>query len=292
MKAYSQINSSAFAATKLQALSRSSGLNVDFVRAVANFTWDYDRDRPRKESNGWVELDPDDRTTEDGIALIATTLGLERNWSVSASGLIPQLLQAHMAIDPTAVWREFECAIASKSYWKLSRFATFSWLRGASAERLAALQDRHAEYRLSDLATALFLKLFRGGCLERSRLLYAWADLTGIGHAAPPADMPSGNVAEALAASFTETPPATLSELLATCKGAIGGDKLFRQEALQALSYANLLQVNEHPITDIWLPGAQRKLSRHFYSNEWTYPLRFWGEAGGRFNSEALPKAA
>ena len=56
------------------------------------------------------------------------------------------------------------------------------------------------------------------------------------------------------------------------------GNKKFRQEVLQALSYAGLLQVNGHPVCEQYLPDCQNQYSTHFMSNEWSYPLRFWND--------------
>ncbi|MEM9982588.1 MAG: hypothetical protein AAF734_08835, partial [Bacteroidota bacterium] len=72
--------------------------------------------------------------------------------------------------------------------------------------------------------------------------------------------------------------PQTLSDLLNTCKGILKGDKFFKQRALQALSYAGKLKVNDIDVAKIYLPESRDTLARHFYSNEWTYPLRMWHE--------------
>jgi len=290
MKSYAEINSSDFAVKKLRALSKGSGLDVDLVRALANFTWDYDRDVWPKESNGWVEADPTDRGRDEGAAVVAAGLGLDPTWSVAGADLVSLVLAAHSAVNETELWCEFCGAVSSKSYWGLSRFATYWWLHGATPELLAGLVASEAGYAIPDLARLLFLKLFRGGSLERSNLLYAWADLTGLGQPES-GKAKASQVVHELAAAVGDEPRASLKDLLAACKGVIGGDKLFKQEVLQALSYSGILRVDGHPVSGTWLPDAQNTLSSHFYSNEWTYPLRFFGETGGGFNTDAIQQA-
>ena len=79
-------------------------------------------------------------------------------------------------------------------------------------------------------------------------------------------------------AAVQHNPPPTLSDLLAALAPHCTGNKKFRQEVLQALSYAGLLQVNGHPVREQYLPDCQNQYSTHFMSNEWSYPLRFWND--------------
>ena len=66
--------------------------------------------------------------------------------------------------------------------------------------------------------------------------------------------------------------------MIAICQNSVKGDKYFKQEILQALSYSGKIKVNDINISDIFIPDFIDELSKHFYSNEWTYPLRMWNE--------------
>ena len=80
------------------------------------------------------------------------------------------------------------------------------------------------------------------------------------------------------AAAVQHNPLPTLSDLLAALAPYCTGNKKFRQEVLQALSYAGLLPVHGHPMREQYLPDCQNQYSTHFMSNEWSYPLRFWND--------------
>jgi len=58
---------------------------------------------------------------------------------------------------------------------------------------------------------------------------------------------------------------------------------------LQALSYADVLQVEGLPVTEMFIAERRDELAPHFYSNEWTFPLRFWSTNGGNVNRDAVP---
>jgi len=73
-------------------------------------------------------------------------------------------------------------------------------------------------------------------------------------------------------------------------KGLVGGDKFFKQEVLQSLAYAGILAVDGFPVNERFIPELRNKLSPHFYSNEWSFPLRFWSTNGGTVNRKAMPR--
>lgn len=70
-----------------------------------------------------------------------------------------------------------------------------------------------------------------------------------------------------------------LTDLVKLLKTYCKGDKYFLRTVLEALSYATILKVENHPVEAIFIPDLRNILSAHFNANECTYPLRFWNQA-------------
>lgn len=81
-KPFCQRNQTDTAKRKLTRLAEATGLDVEFVTALANFTWDYD---PYfwNEGHGWVDKDVVGREAEDQLDWLADYLGLSRDFNVS-----------------------------------------------------------------------------------------------------------------------------------------------------------------------------------------------------------------
>jgi hypothetical protein len=47
---------------------------------------------------------------------------------------------------------------------------------------------------------------------------------------------------------------------------------------LEALSYSGILKVPNCNINNVFLPDYRDTKSKHYYSNEWAYPLMYWNE--------------
>ena len=140
-----------------------------------------------------------------------------------------------------------------------------------------------------EIARNLFLKLFRGGSIERYDLAYLWCDLVVPIEYCAVMNANKEPWLEQLLTNIESLPPkAGLKNLIACCKGLVGGNKYFKQEVLQSLAYADVIRVSELPVTDMFIAERRDDLSPHFYSNEWTFPLRFWPVNGGSVNREVI----
>ncbi|MCA9494872.1 MAG: hypothetical protein KC621_33315 [Myxococcales bacterium] len=263
---------------KLRRLAGLAGLDPALVRVLASGTWDYDPD-PRGEAKGWVEGPPVlEGATDEALAVI-TSLPEE----LTRDRAVEEVMAALAAVEEDLLRRELLHAGATGSYRHLSPYATTHFLRHATEDRLASLW-RDRPVGRDDLVRDLFLKVFRGGSVDRDDLAYAWTDLVvdlpDVPHAEPVDWLPS--VLDAIAG-----PPiaAGLSELIAAARQHTRGDRHFRQTLLEALSYAGLLEVAGWSRIGRFWPEHQHVLARRSGANEWTVPLRLWAERGGHVTS-------
>ena len=275
-------NQSPVAARKLKRLARTAGLPVELVRFLASTIYDFDP--VGRESRGWIGGRASIR--DDDVPDEARPLFARLPTALSRDAATQAVLEALASHDGPTLWRALQRAGASGSYRHLSPFATAHYLRNASRERLATLSWPDAPIRREDLVRFLFLKVFRGGSVDRDQLLYAYADLVVPLPDTPPPP-PSPWVHE-LASDLAQAPPAKLSDLIACARRHTKGDKYFRQTLLEALSYAGVLRVEGYESSTFW-PEHGAALARHFYSNEWTVPLRFWAERGRHVDPSVVP---
>nr|WP_128414990.1 hypothetical protein [Flavobacterium sp. Root935] len=125
----------------------------------------------------------------------------------------------------------------------------------------------------------LFLKIFRGGSVDRYNLEYLYADLV--------INLPYQNqiiknedwIDDFIKRVNDNEKTINLTGLITILKEYYKGNKYYLQTVLEALSYSNRLKVKNYSIYKIFLPDFRDKLSSHFYSNDWTYPLRFWNQS-------------
>ena len=280
-------NQSEVARRKLGSLAKASGLPVEVATSLANFTWDYDPGLSG-EATGWVTDDGRGPVAKDQLERLARYLGLPIDFALTREAAGRALLRAQEEADEEALWKTFLAAVTAKSYAWLSPFASYFYLRGLTVENLASLAWETEPVRLVEIARKLFLKLFRGGAIERCNLAYLWCDrVLAIG--TPPASSLGTSWLPGLLDALASLPPKSgLADLIKACKGHVPGDKFFKQEVLQALCYAGVIRVNALPVEAIFLPDRRDQLSPHFYANEWTFPLRFWSSNGGVVKRPAL----
>lgn len=268
-------NASPAADRKLRRLGGLAGLDTSIVRVLASGTWDYDPD-PRGAQRGWLEGPAIlDDATDEAIALVGSLPEV-----LTRDRAVAEVLAALEAADDVLLERELAHAGATGSYRHLSPFATVHFLRHATEERLASLW-RDRPVGREDLVRDLFLKVFRGGSVDRDDLAYCWVDLVvdlpDVAHEQPVPWWPA--LLDAI-----EGPPMAqgLTELVARARPHTRGDRHFRQTLLEALSYAGWLEVGGWARDRRFWPDHQGALARHSSANEWTVPLRFWTERGGR----------
>ena len=277
MKSFQEINQSETAKRKLKNLAKSSNLDIEFVTLLANYSWDYDP--IGRESTGWVRKEQIDLTQlSNDTKLIFEYLGLKNDSNFTKEYLTEQILTSHKSKNPKELRKNILRAGLEKNYCYLSEYSTYHYLNNLSLEKLKLLDSKES-YNTSEFLRKLFMKLFRGGALERYNLLYCYCDLF--------ISLPYKKVEESNAINWIETlvdninnlsDSATLKDLIKSCQGVIKGDKYFKQETLQALAYSGDLKINKIDVSNIFIPEFRDVLSNHFYSNEWTYPLRLWNE--------------
>ena len=287
-KPFEQRNQTDTARRKLKSLAKVSGLDVDFVSTLASFTWDYDPEFGN-EPIGWVSYAKLSNTAKEQLRSIAQTVGLDPDFELGRGQATEGLIQAHGVRSKDIVWSNFLAAAVNKNYGRVSEFASHHYLRGVNESNVSSLVWDGSTIGMVEIARNLFLKLFRGGTIERYSLAYLWCDLTiPLGYTD---SLPSDSAWLDLLLSAIEALPANsgLKDLLACCKGLVGGDKFFKQEVLQSLAYADVLRVTGFPVSDMFIAERKSELSSHFYSNEWSFPLRFWSSNGGSVNREAIP---
>lgn len=287
-KTFEERNQSSTARRKLKSLADNSGIDLELVSALANFTWDYDTEF-RNESIGWVDNKSLCQAAQQQLRWISETLGLPPDFELSHEKAVNDVIRAHRDQSPELLWDNFCAAVETKNYARVSEFASHHYLRGLNDSRANDLKWSGKSVAFIDIAMYLFLKLFRGGRMERSDLAYVWCDLCLPLKYKSPKQKVSPWI-EPLLSSIESLPHNSgLNDLIGCCKGLVGGDKNFKQVVLQALSYSDILRVNGIPVMTMFLSERRNDLSRHFYSNEWSFPLRFWSSNGGTVNRAAIP---
>lgn len=291
-KPFEQRNQSATASRKLKSLAKESGLDVKLVTTLANFTWDYDPS-PHfpKEATGWVDNSQLPSSASEPLKWVADSLGIASDIQLTRSAAEQLLLDAFGELSASMLWPNFLAAGTSKNFGHVSEFASFHYLRGATQSRLQSLDWGTGPMGILDIARNLFLKFFRGGSIERYNLAYLWADLCiPVETIQPPAGTSTGWVGKLLERIEALPERSGLKDLLDCCTGLVGGSKGFKQEVLQALTYADVIRVNGLTVKDMFIPERRSELGPHFYSNEWSFPLRFWSVNGGTVNRSAVPE--
>lgn len=288
-KTFDQRNQTDSARRKLKSLAKASGIEVELVSALANFTWDYDPGFGN-EAMGWVSTGALTQAAEKQLHWIAESLRLPPDFTLEFDRAADDLIRSHADQSIDGLWVNFCLAAVNKNYGRVSEFASHYYLRGVNRSRIKSLAWKGKRVGLVEIARNLFLKLFRGGTIERDDLGYLWCDLAvPLEYEVQKASTANPWI-EPLLASIESLPPKSgLNDLLACCKGLIGGDKFFKQEVLQSLAYADVLRVNRLPVSEMFIADRRDELSPHFYSNEWSFPLRFWSSNGGTVDRMALP---
>ncbi len=289
-KSFEERNQTDTARRKLKSLAGTSGIDIELVSALANFTWDYDPEYGN-EAIGWVDNKKLPKAAKEQLRWIAESLGMRPDFEVDRDQATKDLIQAYGDQSAVTLWTNFCAAAVTKNYGRVSEFASHNYLRGINESRARLLAWRGKSLRFIEIARNLFLKLFRGGTIERYDLGYLWCDLALPLKYTDPKSLKVTPWIDALLAAIDSLPPNSgLKDLIGCCKGLVDGDKYFKQEVLQALAYADVLRVNGLPVSEMFIAERRNKLSPHFYSNEWSFPLRFWSTNGGTVNRAVIPK--
>ena len=283
MKSYCKRNTTATAQRKIKSLAKANGLEEKFIKVLANFTWDYDPEFGN-EPIGWVKNEEIDQNAKRDLDYLADKLNIPYEINIQKNEAQNDLINKVREINESELYEKFLYSAKIKSYVNISEFASYSVLRGLNSENVKGLNWKK-EINIVQIARNLFLKAFRGGSIDRFDLDYLWCDLClELRNKVPTKD--KLDIDSFLSAISSLGEQTNLIDLIKVSKEYVSGDKYLKQEYLQALSYSGLLEVNEISRNNVFIPEFKDELSEHYYSNEWTYPLRFWTTNGGKVNQK------
>lgn len=277
MKKFKEINQSETAKRKIKSLAKNSNLDVELVKLLANYCWDFDP--IGKEATGWVKNEQIDldKLNED-LETLRKQIDFPDISALTQDDFIKEILHHYQQKNPNTLREKFLIGGVGKNYAYLSEYATYHYINNLSEEKLRLL-DCKKTYSFRDFLKNLFLKLFRGGAIDRYDLFYVYCDMCiELPYLKKETKAPNNWIVDLLNKIANLDKSATLNDLLKCCQNTIKGDKYFKKEVLQALSYSGDLKIKGIDVATIFIPEFRDVLSPHFYTNEWTYPLRFWNK--------------
>ncbi|GGF14194.1 hypothetical protein [Flavobacterium limi] len=265
-----EINATAKAKNKIKNIAKNHNLNYDLVYFIFCFQWNYDGVEGR-----WVDEVDEDEEYKNRYKFIYESLKLTEE-NLDKKQVVDQIYNQLKKIDHAVLNKNFRFGATHSNYCLVSEYASFYYLSNATKANLDTLEWRSEELKKEDIVMQLFLKIFRGGSVDRYSLEYLYADLV-INLPYENQIIKGDDWIDHFVKSVSENrEKTTLTGLINIIKGFCKGNKYFLKTVLEALSYSNKLKVENHAVNDIFLPDFRNKLSPHFNSNEWTYPLRFW----------------
>jgi len=264
------INTTEKSKKKIQSIAKLNNLDFDLVYSIFCFNWNYDGIEGK-----WVTDLEEDAVSQQRYEFIKEKLKLSDE-KLDKTQVINEIENKLTTINKTALTDNFIVGATQKNYCLVSEYASYHYLANATREKLNTLEWKSADLILEDVVEKLFMKLFRGGSVDRYDLEYLYVDLT--------INLPYQNqilkhenwTKEFIKKVDDRREKLKLSDLIIILKEFCKGDKNFLRTILEALSYSDTLKVENHSVKDIFIPDFRNKLSSHFNSNEWTYPLRFW----------------
>jgi hypothetical protein len=265
----SEINQTEKAKKKIANIAKKNNLDYEFVYSIITFYWNYDG-----IEGHWVQNLTEDNESNKRREKIYGILNLNDK-PLDKNHVVEIIYNKIKQMDKTILENNFLAGSQNGSYCYISEYASYYYLNNATIDRLKTMDWIKGKSNNETIVTNIFLKIFRGGSIERYNLGYLYSDLT--------VKLPYitvRNNAEDWTKEFiqnvykSKTTLTGLIKMLDYCKG----DKYFKQTVLEALSYSGKLKVDGHEVENKFIPDYRNELSEHFYSNEWTYPLRFWNK--------------
>lgn len=263
-----QINQSTGAKRTISNMAKAMRLDAEWLHTLLSLHWNYDK--KGREAMGWVELETDD-ALQAAYEKVLSVFRLPET-PISPNEAAEAVLHTLSHTDETALQQRFTAAAKRGDFAVVQELRTYHYHRNATAERLLKVWDKPltAEY----IAGKLFYKVFSAYhavdpyvCLVLP-MPYTQTDFE-------PTDW-VGEFIGKVRAAHTEKP--TLSDLIKLIAPYCKGNKYFRQDVLTALSFSGLLHIPGHDVQNLYLPDCQERYNKHFMSNEWAYPMRFWNE--------------
>jgi hypothetical protein len=268
-----EINQSEKAKKKIANIAKNNNLEYEWVYSIISFYWNYDE--WASEALGWINIRNikiDDEYNKR-YETIYKTLGLTDE--IFDKKYVAEKIYAGIKqINEKKLENNFLEGSQNKNYCYISEYASYYYLTNATVEKLQTLEWSKGELTKENIAGGIFYKIFRGGSVERYNLKYLYSDLI--------INLPYKKTEISVndwTKEFVQNIKAeTLTDLIKEVKQYCKGDKYFYQTILEALSYSGKLKIKGHEIENKFIPDFRNELSKIFYANEWTYPLRFWSK--------------
>jgi hypothetical protein len=265
-----EINKTEKAKKKITKIARNNALDFEFVYQILSFYWNYDGDEGAWVKN--VETDNEYNKRQENIRI---KLNLA-NEEISKNNAVETILIELKETNKNELENKFLYGAQYGNYCSVSEYASFHYLNNGNTDKLNTLNWKTEKINNKEIIRNIFYKIFRGGSIERYNLEYLYADLI--------IKLPYNNVeinTNNWLKEFEKDIKANnlkLSDLIVKLKQYCKGDKHYLQTILEALSYSGIIKVKNYGIENKFIPDYRNELSKHYYSNEWTFPLRFWNE--------------
>lgn len=268
-----EINTTEKTRKTIEKLAKRNDLDYEFVYYLFSFCWNYDKQYLRQIKKG--DLDIDDEYIRRK-KIVCDTINL-KNSGLEKEYVVEKLYDTLSKTNTDILRSNFLYGSTNGHNGYVSEYASYYYLANATKKNLETLfWDKSNNPNEESVMRSIFLKLFNGGIGARNSLLYTYTDLSiKIPYAKKKV------TTEDWTADFVKDISKSnliLTDLLKLLKQYCKGDKLFLQTILEALSYSGAIKVPNIDIKNIFLPDYRDVKSKHFYSNEWTYPLRLWNE--------------
>ena len=267
-----EVNTSEKAKSAIKKLAKNNNLDYEFVYFLFSFSWNYDNQYFKQIKATDLEIDDEYLRRKK---IICDKLNLQDN-ALDKNYLIEKVYDNLTKRDTETLWRNFLYGSTNSHNGYISEYASYHYLANATKENLATLFWNGDNLTEERIIRSMFFKLYNGGWGPRSSLTGSYVDLI--------VKLPY-TTKEFVAKDWTEDfikdirkNKLTLTDLIKTLRQYCKGDKTFLQIVLEALSYSGILKVPNIDVKNIFLPDYREIKSKHFYSNEWTYPLRLWNE--------------
>lgn len=267
------INTTDKAKKKIKNIAKNNNLDFDLVYFIFCFHWNYDG-----VEGSWVTEVDENEEYQNRYEYIFNSLKLTKE-NLNKNQVINEIYDSLEKIEKVQLNENFIAGAIQSNYCSISEYSSFHYLANATKEKLSTLEWKSTELTKEKIVWQLFLKIFRGGSIDRYNLEYLYVDLV--------INLPCQNkiiknedwIGNFINRVNENKEKLNLTGLITILKEFCRGNKYYLQTVLEALSYSNILKVENHSICEIFLPDFRNKLSSNFYSNEWTYPLRFWNQS-------------
>jgi len=256
---------------QIKKLARDSGLEHELVDALVCRFWNWD-----KENFCWVPKEQENDMPEAAYAILETGLDWPRSRIVSSSEVVNTALDFVTAgIAPHV--NSFLAAVPAQNAWAMSPLITVAALNGLTNDRTALCQTGdEITFELACSYAAVKLGIF---ARPHSDLGYAAFDSISSEIGTPSKPNDGQWLRDACDAVSSLPSNSKLADIVGATAKSLGGNKHTRAQVLMALGIAGVLATDEFDAgTDFW--PEKEKLSSHFYSNEWSFPMNFWAESG------------